>query len=73
MYFIYEYLLNFTVLTLSTPQGSVRQLQELKGWRGHSVLYFGDHPYSDLADVTLKHSWRTGAIISELNVSITCI
>lgn len=50
-------------------QGSVRQLQELKGWRGHSVLYFGDHPYSDLADVTLKHSWRTGAIISELAVS----
>ncbi|EDW74236.1 uncharacterized protein Dwil_GK21823 [Drosophila willistoni] len=47
-------------------EGSVRQLQELKGWRGHSVLYFGDHPYSDLADVTLKHSWRTGAIISEL-------
>ncbi|XP_030378667.1 5'-nucleotidase domain-containing protein 3 isoform X2 [Scaptodrosophila lebanonensis] len=45
-------------------EGSVRQLQELKGWRGHSVLYFGDHPYSDLADVTLKHGWRTGAIIT---------
>lgn len=32
------------------------------------MLYFGDHPYSDLADVTLEHGWRTGAIISELTV-----
>lgn len=32
-------------------------------------MYFGDHPYSDLADVTLEHGWRTGAIISELEVS----
>lgn len=36
---------------------------------GHEVLYFGDHPYSDLADATLEHGWRTGAIISELDVS----
>lgn len=47
-------------------EGTVKQLQDLTGWRGHSVLYFGDHPYSDLADVTLEHGWRTGAIISEL-------
>ncbi|TMW45805.1 hypothetical protein DOY81_009115 [Sarcophaga bullata] len=50
-------------------EGTVKQLQELTGWHGHSVLYFGDHPYSDLADVTLEHGWRTGAIISELSVS----
>lgn len=49
-------------------QGTVKQLQDLTGWRGHNVLYFGDHPYSDLADVTLEHGWRTGAIISELTV-----
>lgn len=30
------------------------------------MLYFGDHIYSDLADLTLKHGWRTGAIIPEL-------
>uniref|UniRef100_A0A1B0CEL9 5'-nucleotidase domain-containing protein 3 n=1 Tax=Lutzomyia longipalpis TaxID=7200 RepID=A0A1B0CEL9_LUTLO len=41
-------------------EGTVKQLQELKGWNGHQVLYSGDHPYSDLADVTLEHGWRTG-------------
>jgi hypothetical protein len=47
----------------------VKQLQDMTGWRGEQVLYFGDHPYSDLADVTLEHGWRTGAIINELTVS----
>ena len=47
----------------------MKQLQDMTGWRGHQVLYFGDHPYSDLADVTLEHGWRTGAIIKELTVS----
>lgn len=51
------------------PEGTVKQLQDMTGWRGHQVLYFGDHPYSDLADVTLEHGWRTGAIINELGVS----
>lgn len=51
-------------------QGTVKQLQDLTGWEGHQVLYFGDHPYSDLADVTLEHGWRTGAIITELAVSV---
>lgn len=49
-------------------EGTVRQLQALMGWSGQNVLYYGDHPYSDLADVTLQHGWRTGAIISELAV-----
>lgn len=49
-------------------EGTVKQLQELMGWAGHEVLYFGDHPYSDLADVTLEHGWRTGAIINDLSV-----
>lgn len=49
-------------------EGTVKQLQGLMGWMGQEVLYFGDHPYSDLADVTLEHGWRTGAIINELTV-----
>lgn len=51
-------------------EGTVKQMQDLTGWRGQQVLYFGDHPYSDLADVTLEHGWRTGAIISELTHEI---
>ncbi|XP_063219793.1 5'-nucleotidase domain-containing protein 3 isoform X2 [Bacillus rossius redtenbacheri] len=47
-------------------EGTVKQLQDMTGWRGQQVLYFGDHPYSDLADATLEHGWRTGAIIREL-------
>lgn len=54
-------------------EGTVKQLQDLTGWSGHQVLYFGDHPYSDLADVTLEHGWRTGAIIHELTVHKTQI
>ncbi|CAG9808091.1 unnamed protein product [Chironomus riparius] len=51
-------------------EGTVKTLQKLTGWYGHKVLYFGDHPYSDLADVTLEHGWRTGAIINELTHEI---
>ncbi|XP_075219255.1 5' nucleotidase C isoform X2 [Lycorma delicatula] len=51
-------------------EGTVAQLQDMTGWRGSEVLYFGDHPYSDLADVTLEHGWRTAAVISELTHEI---
>ncbi|CAH2102437.1 unnamed protein product [Euphydryas editha] len=54
-------------------EGTVKQLQDLTGWSGHQVLYFGDHPYSDLADVTLEHGWRTGAIINELTHEINTL
>lgn len=54
-------------------EGTVKQMQELMGWSGHEVLYFGDHPYSDLADVTLEHGWRTGAIINELSVRLDTV
>ncbi|XP_054268250.1 5'-nucleotidase domain-containing protein 3-like isoform X2 [Macrosteles quadrilineatus] len=47
-------------------EGTINQLKDMTGWYGSEVLYFGDHPYSDLADVTLEHGWRTGAIINEL-------
>ncbi|XP_059171170.1 5'-nucleotidase domain-containing protein 3-like isoform X1 [Physella acuta] len=51
-------------------QGNHHELQELTGWYGPKVLYFGDHIYSDLADPSLKYGWRTGAIIPELEAEI---
>ncbi|XP_078530976.1 5'-nucleotidase domain-containing protein 3 isoform X1 [Lissotriton helveticus] len=51
-------------------QGNLYEFLKLTGWRGSKVLYFGDHIYSDLADLTLKHGWRTGAIIPELRYEI---
>ncbi|KAK1167181.1 hypothetical protein AOXY_G11859 [Acipenser oxyrinchus oxyrinchus] len=51
-------------------QGNLYEFLRLTGWRGSKVLYFGDHIYSDLADLTLKHGWRTGAIIPELRSEI---
>lgn len=42
----------------------------MTGWVGHSVLYFGDQIYNDLADLTLNYGWRTGAILYELAVRI---
>uniref|UniRef100_UPI00358FFBD5 5'-nucleotidase domain-containing protein 3-like isoform X2 n=1 Tax=Myxine glutinosa TaxID=7769 RepID=UPI00358FFBD5 len=47
-------------------QGNLYEFLRLTGWTGSTVLYFGDHIYSDLADLTLRHGWRTGAIIPEL-------
>ncbi len=46
------------------------ELSEMTGWEGHQVLYFGDHPYADLADLSLNYGWRTGAIIQELEEEI---
>ena len=51
-------------------EGTVNQLQQMTGWVGHSVLYFGDQIYNDLADLTLNYGWRTGAILYELAVSL---
>nr|XP_057932079.1 5'-nucleotidase domain-containing protein 3 isoform X2 [Doryrhamphus excisus]XP_057932080.1 5'-nucleotidase domain-containing protein 3 isoform X2 [Doryrhamphus excisus]XP_057932081.1 5'-nucleotidase domain-containing protein 3 isoform X2 [Doryrhamphus excisus] len=51
-------------------QGNLYEFLRLTGWSGSKVLYFGDHIYSDLADLTLKHGWRTGAIIPELRKEI---
>ncbi|GFS37240.1 5'-nucleotidase domain-containing protein 3 [Nephila pilipes] len=47
-------------------EGNLKELQRMTNWYGNSVLYFGDQIYSDLADLTLHHGWRTGAIIYEL-------
>merc|ERR1711988_1453344 len=50
--------------------GTIEQFQHLTGWTGRRVMYFGDHPYADLADVTLHHGWHTGAVIRELEAEI---
>ena len=39
-------------------------------WQPNSVLYFGDHPYADLADLSMVHGWRTCAIIEDLEEEI---
>ncbi|KAJ3586123.1 hypothetical protein NHX12_012524 [Muraenolepis orangiensis] len=49
-------------------QGNLVDFLRLTGWRGSKVLYFGDHLYSDLADLMLRHGWRTGAIVPELEL-----
>ncbi|XP_052784344.1 5'-nucleotidase domain-containing protein 3-like isoform X2 [Mya arenaria] len=51
-------------------QGNFNDFRHMTGWHGSKVLYFGDHVYTDLADPSLKHSWRTGAIIPELEDEI---
>ncbi|XP_014771704.1 5'-nucleotidase domain-containing protein 3 [Octopus bimaculoides] len=51
-------------------QGNFSLLRQMTGWFGSKVFYFGDHVYSDLADVALRHGWRTGAIIPELENEI---
>ncbi|XP_072277340.1 5'-nucleotidase domain-containing protein 2 [Pyxicephalus adspersus] len=54
-------------------QGNLFDFLQLTGWRGSKVLYFGDHLYSDLADLMLRHGWRTGAIVPELEAEIRII
>ncbi|XP_023340841.1 5'-nucleotidase domain-containing protein 3 isoform X2 [Eurytemora carolleeae] len=50
--------------------GTLNHFQLLTGWKGGKVMYFGDHPYADLADVTLHHGWKTAAVIRELEKEI---
>ncbi|GFU91651.1 5'-nucleotidase domain-containing protein 3 [Trichonephila clavipes] len=51
-------------------EGNLSDLQRMTKWYGKNVLYVGDQIYSDLADLTLHHGWRTGAIIYELSHEI---
>ncbi|KAM9074424.1 5'-nucleotidase domain-containing protein 2 isoform 1-T1 [Megaptera novaeangliae] len=61
------------VLSSSVKEGNLFDFLRLTEWRGPRVLYFGDHLYSDLADLMLRHGWRTGAIIPELEREIRII
>ncbi|GIY53580.1 5'-nucleotidase domain-containing protein 2 [Caerostris darwini] len=54
-------------------EGNLKELQRITHWYGNAVLYFGDQIYSDLADLTLHHGWRTGAIIQELTREINIL
>ncbi|XP_015786655.1 5'-nucleotidase domain-containing protein 3 [Tetranychus urticae] len=54
-------------------EGTVKKLLELTGWHGNNILYFGDQIYADLADLTLFHGWRTGAVIGELENEINIL
>ncbi|XP_060063842.1 5'-nucleotidase domain-containing protein 3-like [Ylistrum balloti] len=51
-------------------EGNFNFFRQMTDWHGAKVLYFGDHVYSDLADPSLKHGWKTGAIIPELETEI---
>lgn len=53
--------------------GTISDLESLTGWSGGRVMYFGDHPFADLADVTLVHGWKTAAIIRELEQEVNII
>jgi len=46
--------------------GTLEELQRLTGWDSERVLYFGDHVFADLADLSSHHGWRTGAVIQDL-------
>ncbi|KAK2145597.1 hypothetical protein LSH36_669g01023 [Paralvinella palmiformis] len=69
--------LHASIYGLESPgifvEGNFSKLSHMTGWTGSRVLYFGDHVYTDLADVTLNHGWRTGAIIPELEDEIYII
>ncbi|XP_074658255.1 5'-nucleotidase domain-containing protein 3-like [Tubulanus polymorphus] len=54
-------------------EGNLAHFREMTKWFGSKVLYFGDHVYSDLADANLKHGWRTGAVIPELENEIKAL
>ncbi|XP_014673555.1 PREDICTED: 5'-nucleotidase domain-containing protein 3-like [Priapulus caudatus] len=54
-------------------EGNIDHFKRMTGWVGSKVLYFGDHVYSDLADPAIRHGWRTGAIIPELEHEIKVI
>eukprot|EP00794_Sanderia_malayensis_P009629 gene9629-10617_t len=51
-------------------EGNIKLFTRYTEWEGPHVLYFGDHVYSDLMDPVLRHGWRTGAIIPELEREI---
>ncbi|CAF0751124.1 unnamed protein product [Didymodactylos carnosus] len=54
-------------------EGNLGTFIDLTTWSGNDVLYIGDHIYGDLADLFLKHGWRTGAILQELKEEIETV
>jgi hypothetical protein len=54
----------FSQMTLFLLQGSLSELQRLTDWGDERVLYFGDHPYADLADLVCLISQLAATTIS---------
>lgn len=52
-------------------EGNLFDMLKHTGWIRNQVLYFGDHIYGDLAEPFLKHGWRTGAIINEIEHEVS--
>lgn len=50
--------------------GNYEMLEKMTDWQSDRVLYFGDHPYADLAHLSMFHGWRTCAIIQEIETEI---
>ncbi|KAJ2037467.1 hypothetical protein IW146_006361 [Coemansia sp. RSA 922] len=46
--------------------GNLASFTSITGYADRSVLYIGDHVYSDLRDPSIQKGWFTGAIVSEL-------
>ena len=50
--------------------GNIEEFTRMTGWCGEKVLYLGDHVYAGLADLSLDHGWRTGAIIQDIEEEV---
>ena len=50
--------------------GSVHDLEEMLGFKGDQVLYFGDHTYGDILKSKHASGWRTAMIIQDLQREI---
>ncbi|EGC28492.1 hypothetical protein DICPUDRAFT_160087 [Dictyostelium purpureum] len=50
--------------------GSLKKFTEISKWRGRSVMYFGDHLFSDLVEPSLREGWKTVSIIKELETEV---
>jgi len=50
--------------------GCKKEMQRLTQWEDHEILFFGDHVYADLAGSSQNCSWRTAAIVPELESEI---
>ncbi|KAJ2396280.1 hypothetical protein GGI23_003976 [Coemansia sp. RSA 2559] len=53
--------------------GNHMSFTSITGYSDRSVMYFGDHIYSDLRDPTIQRGWLTGAIVSELKYELSVL
>ena len=53
--------------------GSAKQVQDALGVPGSSILYVGDHIYTDAAMAKLQFSWRTCLILRELEAEVEAL